>query len=144
MPQPSGLSAPERRKLKTGPLSKGDKWFFRTTTIASNFAFLLVALILIFLLAKSFPALQQQGPAFLFGSKWDPEAEKPVMQLGPMLWGSIQVAFLGILIATPMAISAAYVIVFMLHDRLAKIATTLIDLLAALCAGIADFRAVDH
>jgi len=132
MPQPSGLSAPERRKLKTGPLSKGDKWFFRTTTIASNFAFLLVALILIFLLAKSFPALQQQGPAFLFGSKWDPEAEKPVMQLGPMLWGSIQVAFLGILIATPMAISAAYVIVFMLHDRLAKIATTLIDLLAAL------------
>lgn len=54
------------------------------------------------------------------------------MQLGPMIWGSIQVAFLGILIATPMAISAAYVIVFMLPASLAKIATTLIDLLAAL------------
>ncbi len=132
MPQPSGPSAPQRRKLKTGPLSKGDKWFFRTTTIASNFAFLLVALILIFLLAKAWPALQSQGISFITGNKWDPEAAKPVMQLGPMIWGSIQIAFLGILTATPMAIAAAYVIVFMLPVNLAKIATTLIDLLAAL------------
>lgn len=129
----SDLSAKiERRKLSSGPLSRGDKWFFRTTTIASNFAFILVALILAFLLAKSWPTLQEQGPAFIYGSTWDVEAEKPIMQLGPMIWGSIQVAFLGILIATPMAIAAAYLIVFMLPNRLAKIATTLIDLLAAL------------
>lgn len=122
----------ERRKLVAGPLSKGDKWFFRSTTIAANFGFVLVALILIFLLAKAWPAISSQGLEFIYGSKWDASAEKPVMQLGPMIWGSIQVAFLGILIATPMAISAAYAIVFMLPSGLAKIATTLIDLLAAL------------
>ena len=132
MSKPSGNLVQERRKLSAGPLSKGDKWFFRSTTIASNFAFLLVALILVFLLAKAWPALQSQGPAFIYGNKWDPEAAKPVMQLGPMIWGSIQIAFLGILTATPMAIAAAYIIVFVLPMRLAKIATTLIDLLAAL------------
>jgi phosphate transport system permease protein len=121
-----------RRKLISGPLSKGDKWFFRSTTIAANFAFILVALILVFLLAKAWPAISEQGPAFIYGNTWNVEGDKPVMQLGPMIWGSIQVALLGILIATPMAISAAYVIVFMLPERLAKIATTLIDLLAAL------------
>jgi phosphate transport system permease protein len=86
----------------------------------------------VFLFAKAWPALQQQGPAFIFGHTWDVESDPPVMQLGPMIWGSLQVAFLGILIATPMAISAAYAIVFMLPSRLSKIATTLIDLLAAL------------
>ena len=55
-----------------------------------------------------------------------------VLQLGPMLWGSILIAITGIAIATPMAISMAYLIVFMLPNRLARIATTLIDLLAAL------------
>lgn len=132
MPKVASGTSDERRKLVSGPLSKGDKWFFRTTSIASNFAFVLVALILVFLLIKSWPALAAQGPLFVFGDKWDAEASPPVMQLGPMLWGSILVAFLGISLATPMAIAAAYVIVFMLPSRLAKIATTLIDLLAAL------------
>lgn len=132
MPNLQANPKSERRKLATGPLSRGDKWFFRTTSIASRFAFVLVALILVFLLAKAWPAIYNQGPAFIFGSTWDLEANPPVMQLGPMIWGSLQVALLGILIATPMAISAAYVIVFMLPARPAKIATTLIDLLAAL------------
>lgn len=132
MPNRPAVTQQERRKLSVGPLSTGDKWFFRTTSIASNFAFVLVALILVFLFAKAWPALQQQGPAFIFGNTWDVESDPPVMQLGPMIWGSLQVAFLGILIATPMAISAAYAIVFMLPSRLSKIATTLIDLLAAL------------
>lgn len=121
-----------KRVLAAGPLSKGDKWFFRSTTIAANFAFVLVALILIFLLARAWPALSEQGPALVYGNTWNVESEKPVMQLGPMIWGSLQVALLGILIATPMAIAASYAIVFMLPSALAKIATTLIDLLAAL------------
>lgn len=123
---------PTKRKLISGPLSKGDKWFFRSTTIAANFAFILVAMILVFLLAKAWPAIGAQGANFIFGSTWDASLEPPVMQLGPMIWGSVQVAFLGILIATPMAIAASYAIVFMLPNGIAKIATTLIDLLAAL------------
>lgn len=122
----------QKRKLVAGPLSRGDKWFFNTTAAAAYFAFVLVALVLGFLLWQAWPALQSQGINFVLGSTWNPDVEPMVLQLGPMLWGSLLIAFLGILIATPMSISMAYLIVFMLPKRLAKIATTLVDLLAAL------------
>jgi phosphate transport system permease protein len=122
-----------RRKLSAGPLGTGDKWFFRTTSIAAYFSFVLVALVLVFLFLKAWPALQTQGVDFIFGSKWIAEDGQPlIMQIGPMIYGSMLIALVGVLIATPMAISLAYMIVFMLGTRLAKVATTLIDLLAAL------------
>jgi phosphate transport system permease protein len=125
--------APARRKLSAGPLSTGDKWFFRSTSIAAYFSFVLVALVLIFLFLKAWPALQQQGFAFVYGTKWVAEDGQPlVMQIGPMIYGSLLIALVGVVIATPMAISLAYMIVFMLGNRLAKVFTTLIDLLAAL------------
>jgi phosphate transport system permease protein len=122
----------QRRKLVAGPLSKGDKWFFRSTSIAAHFAFVLVALVLLFLLVRAWPVLQSQGLGFITGNTWAPDQKPIVLQLGPMLWGSILIAFVGILIATPMAVSMAYLIVFMLPKRLAKAFTTLVDLLAAL------------
>jgi phosphate transport system permease protein len=125
--------APVRRKLVSGPLSRGDKWFFRTTSVAANFAFLLVGLILVFLLTQAWPTLQEQGFNFVFGNTWTAEdGQKVVMQLGPMLWGSLQIAVIGIALATPMAIATSYLIVYILPKPLAKVATTLIDLLAAL------------
>jgi len=124
--------APVRRDLKAGPLSRGDKWFFRSTSIAANFAFVLVGLVLLFLLINSWPTLQQQGIMFIFGDQWKAEGDNPVMQLGPMLWGTILVSILGVLIATPMAIAAAYLIEFFLPASLARAATLTIDLLAAL------------
>jgi len=124
---------PDRRKLSAGPLGTGDKWFFRSTSIAAYFSFVLVALVLIFLFLKAWPALQSQGFAFIYGTTWTAEPGIPlVMQIGPMIYGSLLLALVGVLIATPMAISLAYMIVFMLGSRLAKIATTIIDLLAAL------------
>jgi phosphate transport system permease protein len=126
-------AARPKRKLSSGPLSKGDMWFFGSTSIAAYFAFILVALVLIFLFIKAWPALQGQGFQFIYGTSWVAEDGQPlVMQIGPMLWGSMLIALVGVLIATPMAISLAYMIVFMLEKRLAKLATTLVDLLAAL------------
>lgn len=125
--------APARRKLSAGPLSTGDQWFFGATSAASSFAFILVSLVLIFLSWKAFPAIQSQGFSLVYGNVWNTgDDAHPIMQIGPMLWGSLLIAVIGVLIATPMAISMAYLIVFMLGSRLSKIATTLIDLLAAL------------
>ncbi len=122
-----------RRTLAVGPLSAADKWFFRSISVAANFAFVLVGMILVFLFVYAWPALQQQGPAFIFGHIWSAEdGQKVVMQLGPMLWGSVLIAILGICLATPMAVATAYLIVFLLPKRLARIATMMVDLLAAL------------
>lgn len=122
-----------RRKLNVGPRSRGDRVFFGITSLAANFAFVLVALILVFLMVSAWPALQSQGLAFIYGSTWvADEGAEPIMQLGPMIWGSIQIAFIGILLGTPMAVATAYLIVFMLPSRAAKVATTVVDLMAAL------------
>jgi phosphate transport system permease protein len=123
---------PERRVLSAGALSTGDKWFYRITAWGANFAFVLVALIIIFLLIRSWPALQSQGIAFIYGNQWDPTAAKPIMQIGPMLWGTALVATLGLIIATPMALAAAYLIEFFLSSRIKAIATSVLDFLAAI------------
>jgi phosphate transport system permease protein len=122
----------ERRSLRAKPFSKADRVFFKSATWAANSSIVLVSLIFIFLMWRSWPAFESQGIDYIFGSTWDNNPENLVMQIGPMLWGSILVSTIGVLLAVPMAISLAYFIVFMANDRFGKIATVMVDLLAAL------------
>jgi phosphate transport system permease protein len=122
----------QRRKLSVKPHSIQDRIFYGIARAAAYAAVLLVGMILVFLLLRAVPTLQAQGPAFIFGSLWDPNAEKPIFQIGPMLWGSLLIAIVGILFAVPMAIATAYFIEFMATKRIAAIATTIVDLLAAI------------
>lgn len=124
--------AAERRSLRAKPFSRADRIFYKTATTAANSSIVLVSLILVFLLWRSWPAFQTQGIDYIFGSTWEVSEEKTVMQIWPMLWGSILISLLGVLLAVPMAISIAYFIVFMANKRVGKIATVLVDLLAAL------------
>ena len=122
----------ERRSLRAKPFSKADRVFFKSATWAANSSIVLVSLIFVFLLWRSWPAFESQGIDYIFGSTWDNNPENLVMQIGPMLWGSILVSTIGVALAVPMAISIAYFIVFMANARFGKIATVMIDLLAAL------------
>ena len=122
----------ERRSLRAKPFSKADRVFFKSATWAANSSIVLVSLIFIFLLWRSWPAFESQGIDYIFGSTWDNNPENLVMQIGPMLWGSVLVSTIGVVLAVPMAISIAYFIVFMANARFGKIATVMIDLLAAL------------
>ena len=131
MPENSAPTV-ERRSLRAKPFSKADRRFYKTTTIAANSSIVLVSLIFIFLMFRSWPAFESQGLAYIFGSTWDNSPDNFVLQIGPMLWGSILVSAVGVMLAVPMAISIAYFIVFMANKRLGKIATVLVDLLAAL------------
>jgi phosphate transport system permease protein len=122
----------ERRSLRAKPFSKADRVFFKSATWAANSSIVLVSLIFVFLLWRSWPAFESQGIDYIFGSTWDNNPENLVMQIGPMLWGSVLVSTIGVVLAVPMAISIAYFIVFMANARFGKIATVMIDLLAAL------------
>jgi phosphate transport system permease protein len=131
MPENSAPSV-ERRSLRAKPFSKADRRFYKTATIAANSSIVLVSLIFIFLMLRSWPAFESQGIGYIFGSTWDNSPENFVLQIGPMLWGSLLVSALGVMLAVPMAISIAYFIVFMAGKRIGKVATVMIDLLAAL------------
>jgi phosphate transport system permease protein len=124
---------PRRRRLVSKPTGAKDKLFFRTATAAAYLAIVLVGLILAFLLWRAWPTFEMQGIDFIFGSTWSAvEGEETILQIGPMLWGSLLIAIVGIIFAVPMAIAVAYFIEFLAPTRVAKVATILVDLLAAL------------
>lgn len=122
----------KKRKLQAKPFSLADRVFYGVSAAAANSAIVLVVLILIFLAWRAWPAFESQGFGFITGSVWDNTKEPIVMQIGPMLWGSILISVLGIILAVPLAVSIAYFIVFMANKKVGQVATVLVDLLAAL------------
>jgi ABC-type phosphate transport system permease subunit len=78
----------QRRKLATKPFAKADRIFFGVARAAAYSSFVIIALILIFLVGRAWPAFEQQGILnFAFGSTWNSPATTETYQLGPMLWG---------------------------------------------------------
>jgi phosphate transport system permease protein len=128
----SAAAAPAKRKLSTKPHSRADRVFYGLARSAAYGAIVLVGLILVFLLMRSAPTLAEQGTSFVTGSTWNGSATPPVLQIGPMLWGSILIAIIGVIFAVPLSIATAYFIEFMAHKRVAAVATIVVDLLAAI------------
>jgi phosphate transport system permease protein len=130
--QDSSGDIPPRRQLRTKPFSRADRVFYGVTKGASSISIILVSAILLFLFSQSFSTFQAQGLDFITGSQWNNTKGEEVFQIGPMLWGSVLISILGIIGGVPMAIAAAYFIEFMAPKPIAKVATVLIDLLAAM------------
>ncbi len=125
--------SPVRRTLKAKPFSRADRMFFGVARSASYFSVILIALILVFLFIRATPAFQSQGIGFIFGSNWNTSnPHHIVMQIGPMIWGSLLISVLGIILGVPMALSTAYFIEFMAGKTMARVATLVVDLLAAM------------
>ncbi len=124
---------PPRRKLVVKPTTVPDKIFFGVSTAAGYSSIVIVSLILIFLVIRSIPTFETESIVdFVFGTGWDTSFDPPLTRIGPMLYGSLLIAALGVVFAVPMAISIAYFITFMASGRIAKVATVLIDFLAAI------------
>ena len=126
-------SAPVPRKLLAKPARTEDKIFYAVAKAAGYSSFVIIGLILFFLTIRAWPAFAEQNPIdFVFGTGWDNSLEPPVLNIGPMLWGSLLIAAIGVAIAVPMAISIAYFIEFLAPTPVAKVATVIVDLLAAI------------
>ena len=101
--------APVRRALRAKPATTEDKIFFGVSAAAGYSSLVLIILILIFLGIQAWPTFVQQGVLeFTFGTGWSNADEQ--YSIGPMLWGSLLVALIGVTLAVPMAISIAYFI----------------------------------
>lgn len=127
------MSAPTPRKLLSKPSRTEDRIFYAVAKAAGYSSFVIIGLILFFLTLRSWPAFTEQNPIdFVFGTGWDNSLEPPLLNIGPMLWGSLLIAAIGVVIAVPMAISIAYFIEFLAPAPIAKVATVIVDLLAAI------------
>jgi phosphate transport system permease protein len=122
----------QRTPMNTRQVAKGDRAFFAISKAAAMFTLFLVLAVLVFLSIKSWSTFTQQGMAFVTGSTWDNTTEQGTFQIWPMLVGTIVVSILGLIIAVPASIAVAFFIEFMAPPRVSRVATSLIDLLAAL------------
>jgi phosphate transport system permease protein len=110
-----------KRKLSTKPHSRADRVFYGLARGASIGAIVLVVLILVFLLIRSGATFSQQGVNFVTGNTWNGSTNPPVLQIGPMLWGSILIAIIGVIFAVPLSLATAYFIEFMAAKRIARL-----------------------
>jgi phosphate transport system permease protein len=125
--------APEKRKLLSKPSRVEDKIFFAVSKAAGYSSFVIIGMILVFLTIRAWPAFESQGPLdFTFGTFWDNSLTPPIFHIGPMLYGSLLIAAVAVAIAVPMAISIAYFIEFLAPRSVARVATVIVDLLAAI------------
>jgi phosphate transport system permease protein len=122
----------QRTPMNTRQVAKGDRAFFAISTAAAMFTMFLVLAVLVFLSIKSWATFSQQGLAFVTGSTWDNTTELGTFQIWPMLVGTIVVSILGLIIAVPASIAVAFFIEFMAPPKVSRVATSLVDLLAAL------------
>jgi phosphate transport system permease protein len=122
----------KRTPMNTRQVAKGDRAFFAVSTAAAFFTMSLVFAVLIFLSIRSWKTFSEQGLAFITGSTWDATSAPGTFQILPMLVGTLVVSILGLIIAVPTSVAVAYFIEYMAPPKVAKIATSLIDLLAAL------------
>ena len=118
--------------MNTRQVAKGDRAFFAISTAAAMFTMFLVLAVLVFLSIKSWATFSQQGLAFVTGSTWDNTTELGTFQIWPMLVGTIVVSILGLIIAVPASIAVAFFIEFIAPPKVSRVATSLVDLLAAL------------
>ena len=123
----------ERVRLDTKPRSLGDRVFLGAATFAGQISIAIVVLVLVFLSLRSWGTFRDQGLGFITGSEWKSTGETTgTFGILPMLYGSLLLSVLGLIIAIPTSTAFAYFIEFMAPKPLARIATLMVDLLAAL------------
>ena len=122
-----------KRDLNSAATShRGDRIFTRTVTGAAFTSLAVLAGIAIFLGLQAIPAFQSQGLSFLTTTGWDINTNPPTAGIFGMLYGSVLLAFIGLIVAVPAAVLLAIFMVFLAPPRLAKVLINLIDLMAAI------------
>jgi phosphate transport system permease protein len=127
------MSETQMRDLKTSASShRGDRVFNRSITAAAFSALVILAGIAIFLGLQTIPIIQTQGWSFLTTTAWNIETDPITAGIGGMIYGSLLLALIGLVIAVPASILLSIFMVFIAPQRLSKVLTTLIDLMAAI------------
>lgn len=109
-----------------------DILFRRLATGVGLFTFVLLALIGLFLVLRSFPALQQMGFGFFTTTVFNPDGPLHRFGIAAVLYWTVVIAVIALVIAVPLSIAAALFITEYARRRWRRTLTALVDLLAAI------------
>jgi phosphate transport system permease protein len=121
--------APETPVRPVTRRNTADRMFRGTVTSAGAFTLVLMALIGLFLLAKSWDALRVSGLSFLTTSQWEPNGG--VFGIAAVLLGTFLIAVVALGFAVPTAIIGSIFITDYAPARIRTPLIWLVDLLAA-------------
>lgn len=134
------VQVPNPRKITTKP-RRSDQIFRSIMTFGGLTAFIVLAIIALYLFTRSTPVLREFGWHFVSGSIWNSGDGFPASKgsespaqfgLFPMLYGSFLIAVIAMFIAVPISVSIAIGIVFYLPKRISNIVTFFVDLSASI------------
>src|SRR5260370_494460 len=129
---------PSRSSPAAGPrFQLGDfifKWFCLLAALSVP---VLTVLMVVFLTFQALPAIRQFGPRFLMVSSWD----KVGRHLGalPFVYGSRVTSFVAMVLAIPLGVGAAAYLSEIATGTFRRLATFLIELLAAIPSVVYGF-----
>jgi phosphate transport system permease protein len=112
-------------------LSTADRAFRGLAVTASAGVLLVVAAIGLFLVAKAIPALHGNTGSFLVDQVWHPDGDPPIFGIAAALYFTILTSIIAMILAVPVALTAALFITFYAPRRLSACLGYLVELLAA-------------
>jgi phosphate transport system permease protein len=113
------------------PAEQGaDRAFRVILTLCGATVLVLLAAIVVFLCVKGWPALREGGVGFFTGKVWAPDDHK--FGVLPLLLGSVAIAMVSIVIATPVSFATALMINEYAPPRLRPILVSTVDILATI------------
>jgi phosphate transport system permease protein len=131
-----------RRPLRPGRpahhlLRLGDLLFGASTRGAALAVLVLAGLLVVFITKASLPSIHKFGLSFLTSSDWD----VPHLKFGavPFVWGTLMTSALAMLMAVPISVAAATYLAEIASGWLRRVASFLIELLAAIPSVIYGF-----
>lgn len=126
----AAVEAGEPRVI-TENLGAADRRYLKATRAGGGTALVVIAAIGVFLVLGSIPALKSQGWSFFTETRWEPGGDNPRFGVASLVFGTIQVAVIGLVFAVPASIGAALFLTEIAPPRLRKPFVTLVDLLAS-------------
>ena len=126
---------PDLRQFTTVP-KRSDKVFRRGISGVSALSLLVLTLIGLFLAIRGYEIFKVEGLDFLTSFDWQVTVDEQGRQvinvgIGAMLLGTLLIATIALITALPISIAAALFLTFYAPDRIKKLLTTAIDLMAA-------------
>jgi phosphate transport system permease protein len=112
------------------PVKLSDRIFRSITTSAALASFVVMALIAVFLVKESWPAISKVGGKFFTTFEWAPD-ESTIYGVGAMLFGTVMIAIIALVLALPISVGTALYINEYAPRKIRGALVSVIDLLAA-------------
>jgi len=128
-PEGRGPFSKDRATAGTGRL--GDRLFGGAATAAGVIVIAIVTLIAVFLLSQALPALAKDKVNFLTSTQWNVDGTPLQFGIANLLWVTVLASAIAMMLAVPFGVGVALFITQYAPSWLSRIASTLVDLLAA-------------